>query len=357
MLMVMKVKNNLLKCRGVGCMGRKPLVVWAGVLALLMSGCDSLPFFGGNQASDPTPSAATPTTPQGSPIAAGSPMASPRAGASPSGAIGAVPLAPNARPGSLAKPSPVVASAPSGLITTTSPEDALRRSQQGRNDPFALPVSIQPLVKGATGSGRVAGVATAANVPNAPLVQRPIPSLPQIPAPPRAALPIPPAPSPRPVIVTAAVPRANTVTTAARPGTTTAARPGATTAKPGTTTGGATTAGRPGTTTGGATGSTPFVPQLPVLPEPTLARMVQVSGILDVDGAEPRAILKAPNEPTSRYVSPGERLSNGLILVKRIEISGPGGPVVVLEESGVEVIRRIGESSPTTPNQTGAPAA
>ena len=337
-------------------MGRKPLVAWAGVLALLMSGCNSLPFFGGDQASTPTPSSTAPTTPQGSPIAAGSPMAPPRAGASPSGAIGAVPLAPNARPASPAQPSPVVASAPSGLITTTSPEDALRRSQQGRNDPFALPVSIQPLVQGATGSGGAAGATTAATVPNAPLVQRPVPSLPQIPAPPRAALPIPPSPPPRPAIVTVAAPRVNTTTIAAvRPGTTTGGTTtgGTTTARPGTTAGGTTTATRPGATTG----STPFVPQLPVLPEPTLARMVQVSGILDVDGAEPRAILKAPNEPTSRYVSPGDRLSNGAVLVKRIEMSGPGGPVVVLEESGVEVTRRIGELSPTTPNQTGAPTA
>jgi len=336
MLMVMKVKNNLLKRGGVGCMGRKPLVVWAGVLALLMSGCDSLPFFGGDQASEPTPTSAAPITPQGSPIAAGSPMAPPRAGASPGGAIGAVPLAPNARPGSPAKPSPVVASVPSGLITTTSREDALRQNPPGRNDPFA-PVSVQPLVRGATGPGRVAGATTAANVPNAPLVQRPIPSLPQIPAPPRAALPIPPTPSPRPATVTAAVPRANTAT-AARPGTTT-------------------TAVRPGTTTGGATGSTTFVPQLPALPEPTLARLVEVSGILDVDGAEPRAIVKAPNEPTSRYVSPGERLSNGLILVKRIEMSGPGGPVVVLEQFGIEVTRRIGDGVTTSPNATRGPAA
>ncbi len=324
-------------------MGRKPLMVWAGMLALLMSGCDSLPFFGGDQASEPSPTSPTLTTPQGSPIAAGSPMAPPRAGASPSGAIGAVPLAPNARPASPAQPSPAVANAPSGLITTTSPEDALRRNQQGRNDPFALPVSIQPLVRGATGTGGAAGATAAANVvANASLVQRPVPSLPQIPAPPRAALPVPPAP--RPVTVTAAAPRASAAN-AGRPGAT-----GVTGA-----TGATGAAGAAGAA--GRAGATPFVPQLPALPEPNLARLVEVSGILDVDGAEPRAIVKAPNEPTSRYVSPGERLSDGLILVKRIEMSGPGGPVVVLEQFGIEVTRRIGDRSPTTPNQTGTPTA
>ncbi|NJL91644.1 MAG: hypothetical protein HC916_19090 [Coleofasciculaceae cyanobacterium SM2_1_6] len=172
-------------------MGRKPLVVWAGLLALLMSGCDSLPFFGGDQASEPSPTSTAPATPQGSPIAAGSPMApptSPRAGASPAGAIGTVPLAPNARPGSPATPSPTAANAPSGLITTTSPEDALLRSQQGRNDPFA-PVAVQPLVRGTTGTAGGTGTTAAANLPNnAPLVQRPVPALPQIPPPPQSSL-------------------------------------------------------------------------------------------------------------------------------------------------------------------------
>ena len=79
---------------------------------------------------------------------------------------------------------------------------------------------------------------------------------------------------------------------------------------------------------------------------------MEVSGIVDVAGASPKAIVKAPNETSSRYVSPGERLSDGLILVKRIEMTGPGGPVVILEQFGVEVTRRVGDRPPTT-NQAG----
>jgi hypothetical protein len=56
-------------------------------------------------------------------------------------------------------------------------------------------------------------------------------------------------------------------------------------------------------------------------------------------GVVPQAIVKAPNEPTSRYVEVGQRLSNGQVLVKNI-IVGPGSnPVIVLEQNGVEVVK------------------
>jgi hypothetical protein len=58
-------------------------------------------------------------------------------------------------------------------------------------------------------------------------------------------------------------------------------------------------------------------------------------------GGEPRAIIKVPNEP-DRTVREGDRLLNGQVLVKRIEVNGPT-PVVILEQYGVEVARRIGE--------------
>lgn len=58
-------------------------------------------------------------------------------------------------------------------------------------------------------------------------------------------------------------------------------------------------------------------------------------------GSVYQAIVKAPNEPTARYVTVGQRLSNGRVLVKRIENQG-SEPVVILEEDGVEVVRSIG---------------
>ncbi len=98
----------------------------------------------------------------------------------------------------------------------------------------------------------------------------------------------------------------------------------------------------------GASASGPIAkaPDLPDLsprdpvPDPALARAVEVTGVIQI-GSRYQAIVKAPEEPTSRYVMAGQRLSNGRVLVKRIEMNG-SEPVVILEESGVEVVRAIG---------------
>jgi len=294
-------------------MQRKKLVSLVGSLSVLIGGCDSLPFFGGNNASSPSPTpvaavtASSKSSPGNAPNSIASPLSPPKAGASPIAAAKAAPQAP-------------VNPAATGLITSLPSDERLRQNAVGRNDPFAIPL-IQPLVKEPTGGGSTQGAGAA------PTNQRPIPSLPQVPLPPLAAFPI--LAAPRVATATAATRSNATVATATRGGTATPARtPGAI--------------------------SQPFTPQLPALPEPSLARLVEVSGIIDVAGAPPKAIIKAPNETSSRYVSQGERLSDGLILVKRIEMTGPGGPVVVLEQFGVEVTRRVGDRPATSPNQTGS---
>ena len=100
-------------------------------------------------------------------------------------------------------------------------------------------------------------------------------------------------------------------------------------------------------------------PTLPVLPppppQPDLARAVTVTGVVQV-GSEPQAIVKVPNEATSRYVRVGQRLSNGQVLVKRIEVDEGSDPVVILEQNGTEVRRSVGEE-PVNPTQTATPAA
>ena len=89
---------------------------------------------------------------------------------------------------------------------------------------------------------------------------------------------------------------------------------------------------------GGKAGLSP----LPALPKPTLAREVEVTGVVTFGGTA-RAIVKAPKEPTSRYVTVGQRLSNGQVLVKRIEVNSGSDPIVILEENGVEVARAVGD--------------
>lgn len=80
---------------------------------------------------------------------------------------------------------------------------------------------------------------------------------------------------------------------------------------------------------------------LPLAPQPKIARAVVVTGIVLI-GEVPQAIIKAPNEPTSRYVQPGQRLMNG-VLVKRIEMGRGSNPTVILEEYGIEVVKQVGE--------------
>jgi hypothetical protein len=99
----------------------------------------------------------------------------------------------------------------------------------------------------------------------------------------------------------------------------------------------------------------PTLPSRPSQPIPTLANAVEVTGVVQI-GSTMQAIVKAPDEPTSRYVGVGQRLANGQVLVKRIETAG-SEPIVVLEESGVEVIRAIGQAAEGAPAKGEKPAA
>lgn len=92
---------------------------------------------------------------------------------------------------------------------------------------------------------------------------------------------------------------------------------------------------------------------IPLPPRAELARAVQVTGVVQVGNAI-HAIVKAPNEPTSRYVRAGQYLSNGEILVKRIDVNR-AEPVVIFEQDGVEVVVAVGEGG--APADSGTPTA
>ncbi|MBW4533599.1 MAG: hypothetical protein KME09_06635 [Pleurocapsa minor HA4230-MV1] len=92
--------------------------------------------------------------------------------------------------------------------------------------------------------------------------------------------------------------------------------------------------------------------------EPTIANNVVISGLYEAKG-KIRLIVKAPDEETSRYVEVGQYLSNGQVLIKRIDRNRYSSPKVILEQSGIEVAKTIGEdltndnnlsSLPTTPS-------
>jgi hypothetical protein len=90
----------------------------------------------------------------------------------------------------------------------------------------------------------------------------------------------------------------------------------------------------------------PAIPAPPPPPSTDLATGTEVSGVVKV-GSETQVIVKVPNEPTSRYVKVGQRLSNGRVLVKRVDVKSGADPIVILEENGVEVAKGVGEKAPS----------
>ena len=88
-----------------------------------------------------------------------------------------------------------------------------------------------------------------------------------------------------------------------------------------------------------------FEPNLPELPppDPTLAQNVQILGLYEPPNGTTKLIVQAPEESNSRYVEVGQYLSNGEVLVKSIDRYGSPYPQVILEQSGIEVYKEIGE--------------
>lgn len=81
----------------------------------------------------------------------------------------------------------------------------------------------------------------------------------------------------------------------------------------------------------------------PPPPDTSIASNIEVSGVLQIDNHRKQIIVKVPTEATSRYVQEGQRLANGEVLVKRIELSDTSNPVVVFEQNGQEVTRTVGD--------------
>ena len=98
----------------------------------------------------------------------------------------------------------------------------------------------------------------------------------------------------------------------------------------------------------GLPGAPVGIPTMPPIPQPTLAREVEVTGVVTI-GNSTQAIVRAPGEPSSRYVSAGQRLANGQVLVKRIEMNPGSDPIVILEENGMEVSVMVGTKKTAKP--------
>ncbi|PZV14159.1 MAG: hypothetical protein DCF20_13475 [Pseudanabaena sp.] len=75
-------------------------------------------------------------------------------------------------------------------------------------------------------------------------------------------------------------------------------------------------------------------------PDTKAAEGTTVTGTVEVAGSI-YAIINAFGEPSSRYVRAGQMISNGKVLVKRIDTNAEP-PIVVLQQNGVEVLRPVG---------------
>ncbi|MCY7333082.1 MAG: hypothetical protein LH649_10590 [Pseudanabaena sp. CAN_BIN31] len=101
-------------------------------------------------------------------------------------------------------------------------------------------------------------------------------------------------------------------------------------------------------------------PPPPLPPDIKAAEGTKVTGTVEIAGMM-FAIIQAFEEPTSRYVRVGQMISNGKVLVKRIDTNAEP-PIVVLQQNGVEVLRPVGAPAvgvvdTTKPQpQTAAPA-
>jgi hypothetical protein len=93
-------------------------------------------------------------------------------------------------------------------------------------------------------------------------------------------------------------------------------------------------------------------PAAPPPPDTAIAQGVEVSGVVRV-GQETQIIVKAPGEPTTRYVRVGQRIGgNGEVLVKRIERLEGIEPIVILEQNGVEISKAVGEQNVASANES-----
>jgi len=81
----------------------------------------------------------------------------------------------------------------------------------------------------------------------------------------------------------------------------------------------------------------------PPPPSTELAESIEVLGVVQV-GSEVQILIRTPNSPTGRYVSVGNTVANGQVLIRRVErLQGGGEPVVILVQNGIEVARGVGD--------------
>ncbi|MBE9012358.1 hypothetical protein IQ250_19350, partial [Pseudanabaenaceae cyanobacterium LEGE 13415] len=90
------------------------------------------------------------------------------------------------------------------------------------------------------------------------------------------------------------------------------------------------------------------LPAIPVAPPPmppvsrtNLADSIALTGVIQTGNQISAIVLDT--DGTSRYVQVGEKLANGEVTVKKINVNG-GNPSIVLVQNGVELIKAVGKT-------------
>lgn len=79
-------------------------------------------------------------------------------------------------------------------------------------------------------------------------------------------------------------------------------------------------------------------------PSPTsLADAIEITGAIQVKN-QWHVIVKEPNAGTSRYVTTGDLLANGQVLVKQVIASAGADPIVILQQNGKQITKTVGMS-------------
>ncbi|HIK14449.1 MAG TPA: hypothetical protein IGS53_04040 [Leptolyngbyaceae cyanobacterium M33_DOE_097] len=301
-------------------MRRQTLFALAGSIAIAIAGCGDS---GTETASSPSPS----------------PAASPAPAASPSPAAGQNPAQ---RQQPFAQPL-TTQSSPPGLIKSTNADERVKQVQKNiRNNRQAGTTATATL---GTASNPFAAVPLQVSAPAQ--IREVVPDLPVPPAAqtsPFTAFPPPPVslrpPATRPTAPGSSPAPPRRTSTPRPPGT--ASRPTAPSrtplpppaSRP-------PLASRPTPPTGVSPNTTAAAPTRPSTPQ---ADGIVVTGVVQVNGKVYAIIQESAGFP-STYVRVGQRLANGAVVVKRINITPGGEPTVVLEQNGVEVTKVVGEGA------------
>ncbi|GAP99179.1 hypothetical protein [Leptolyngbya sp. NIES-2104] len=83
-------------------------------------------------------------------------------------------------------------------------------------------------------------------------------------------------------------------------------------------------------------------PPMPPVSQANLADAIALTGVIQT-GNQVSAIIE-DTDGTSRSVQVGEKLANGAVTVKRINLNSGGDPSIVLVQNGMELIKTVGRS-------------